>query len=69
MDGLGEFLGGLFREAVADAADGAGSWEGPDYGYADSSMPEAGDGGRVVASTTYERYLAGGRRDLNINDL
>jgi hypothetical protein len=66
MDGFGDFLGGLFREAVGAAADG--SWEAPDVGY-DSTMPEAGQGGRVVAAQTYERYLAGGPRDLNINDL
>jgi len=66
MEGFGEFLGSLFEgasEAASEAAFAAAAG-----GY-ESSMPEAGEGGRDVADETYERYLCGGPRALNINDL
>jgi hypothetical protein len=67
MDGLGDFLGSLF-EGVSEVAGEAAFAAAADGGY-DSTMPGAGEGGRDVASETYERYLCGGPRDLNINDL
>ncbi len=66
MDGFGKFLNAVFAEATDDDVEAVPSWSGPG-GY-DSTMPEAGEGGRAVAYS-YERYLAGGPRDLNINDL
>jgi hypothetical protein len=63
MDGFGEFLGNLFEgvpEVVGEAIFASGG--------GDRTMPDAGEGGEA-AYETYERYLAGGPRDLNINDL
>ncbi len=64
MDGFGEFLGSLI-EGVTEGAMAATPW-GED-GY-DRGGREA-DGNGAGAYETYERYLAGGPRDLNINDL
>jgi hypothetical protein len=61
MDGFGDFLGGLF-EGAGEAAEWFGI-EGPG-GEAERPAPYEGD-----VPATYERYLAGGPRDLNINDL
>jgi|GEM_PF-1815241 len=67
MDSFGDFLGSLF-EGVGDVAGEAVIAAAVDGGY-ERAMPGAGEGGPGDASGTYERYLAGGPRDLNINDL
>jgi len=66
MDGFGEFLGNLF-EGAGQAAEVAG-WFGVDVPgrEADYERPEPPE---AETALTYERYLAGGPRDLNINDL
>jgi len=65
MDGFGDFFGNLIGGLSEAGGDAVVPWAGGGY---DSSMPEAGQGGQV-ADESYERYLAGGPRDLNINDL
>ena len=60
MDGFGELLGGLFGESAE--AGGLGELIAGIFGGGKSTEREIGQ------PVTYERYLCGGPKNLNMND-